>query len=513
MIYKTITLQLYRPSRRKRGLIERALLHYSQALQALMERYRDRVEELSRSETRVTQQLLLGMIDKQASDSLNRFSVEPFKDSLKIEFASLTAAYLGQKKSDGKAGYPFTFLDLSRYDSAVSDCIGRFDRGQTGLSEFKKEFSKLIYRTGKFHSLYFGRYAANRDYCLLYDEFKDRFYAKLYLLNRADGYCGGETTSSLSLRYVSDGMPHLINKTGKKRYIVMPLAFGKEQYRDLKKALADPSLLHTAHLVKKGNEYYLMVNMACNPEPALKTATTMGVSRNPSGGLSYTVCDGRGTVLENGRIPEQGGADQILYTFSKAIADIALKNRSQVILEASGGKNDRMPLPNSAPSCLPHEQYALLSRILGYKLPERGLPQPIEVSPNGLFLTCPDCRNTTVRNKISGELFACVECGYASEFEWIGSENLARRLIRYRQDKIPITVSRKEDTLLFRNDGLEFQYTLPSGASDYGPVYDALSRYTQNLDGKFQSDLKKYVLWKKLRQSRDIREAVRLVFR
>ena len=512
MIYKTLTLQLYRPSGRKRALLDQALLHYSQALQALMEQYRGRIEELSRSETRVTRRMLLGLIDRQTSDGLNRFGVQPFKDSLKIEFASLAAAYIGQKKASGGAGYPFTFLDFSRYDSAASDCIGRFDSGRIGFREFKKEFSKLIGRAGNLHSLYFGRYAANRDYCLLYDEFKDRFYAKLYLLNLEDGRSGGDITSGLSLRYVTAGMPPLIGKAGRRRYIVAPLAFGKEQYGDLKRALSDPGLLHTARLVKRGGQYYLMVNLACNPDPAVRAATTMGVARNASGGLSYTVCDGGGAVLENGRIPAKGGRD-LIYASAKAVAEIALENRSQVILEANGGKNDRIPLPKNAPGCLSCRQCAALNRILRYKLPEKGLPPPVEVSPNGLFFTCPRCQNTTDRNKISEELFACVECGYASGFEWIGSENLAGRLIKYRRNKIPITVSKREGTLLFRNDSLQFQYSLPQSAGDYGPMYDALGRYTQSLDGKFQDDLKKYVLLKKLRQSHDISKAVRLVFR
>lgn len=514
MIYKTLMLQLYRPSGRKRALIENALLHYSQALQVLMDRYQNQIEELARSKTRVTQQLLLGLIDKTTSDSLNRFAAQPFKDSLKMEFSSLAAAYIGRKLAAGETGYPFTFLELSQYDTAVSDCIDRFDAGQISGKELKKECSKLISRAGKPHSLYFGRYSFTRDYCLLYDEYKDRFYAKLYLLNLADGYLGGDTAvSGLSLRYVAPGMPPLIGKPGKKRYIVTPLAFGKEQYSSLKRALTEPGLLHTAHLVKKENRYYLMVNMACNPGPALETTATMGISRNPSGGLSYTICNNGGAVLEHGRIPPQGGGKQMMYAYSKAVVEIAEKNRCQVILESNGGKNDRMPHCKDPSVCLSCGQYASLDHILSYKLSEKKLPRPVEVSPNGLFCTCPDCQNTTSRNKISEELFICVECGYASESEWIGSDNLAKRLIRYRQDKIPITVSKTEGSLLFRNDSLNFRCLLPQDTNDYRPVYDALNRYVRSFDGKFQSDSKKFNLLKKLRQSPDLRETVKLVFR
>lgn len=514
MVYKTIMLQLYRPSRRKCGWIDTALLHYSQALQILMDRYQDEIEELARSETRVTQRLLLGLIDREASRQLNDYGVQPFKDSLKIEFASLAATYIGQKRSDFRAGYPSTFLDASCYDSAVSGCIARFDGGQTDFRTFGAECSKLIYRAGKTRSLYFGRYAANRDYCLLYDEFKDRFYAKLHLLNSSDRYYSTNASSSLSLRYVMNGMPHFINKPGKKRYIIVPLAFGKKQYGELKKALKDPALLHTARLVRRENRYYLMVNMACQPGPVMETVTTMGVSRNPFGGLSYTVCDSGGECLKQDRISAQGSQSSLLYTQANKIAEIALKNRSQVILESGGGKNDLLPVPQKdASGILSCRQYGMLNRILNYKLPEKGLPKPIEVSPNGLFLTCPHCQNRTRRNKISEELFACIECGYASESEWLGSENLARRLLKYRQDKIPILVVKQEQSLLFYNSSLNFEYLLPRNAEDYKPMYEELNRYVHSLGGEFQNDSKKYVVWKKLQQLYDVKEAVRLIFK
>lgn len=513
MTYKTLTLQLYRPGTRKRALMDQAFLHYSQALQFLTDRCREEIVRLALSGGRVTRLQLVGLVDKKMSEELNRFSVQPFKDSLKIEFASLAAAYIGQKRLSGSVGYPFTFLDVPRYESAVADCISRFDGGRLSSGNFRKECSRLISHAGKPHSIYFGRYSLDRDFCLLYDEVKDRFYTKLYLLNSEEGYGSGEPDGSSRLRYVAEGLPPAVNKGGKKRYIIVPLAFGREQHAALKGALEHPGLLHTARLVKRGGEYYLMVNMACSPGPELETATTMGVARNPSGGLDYAVCDRVGAVLNRGRVSAQGRGSQALYSLAKKIAGLALENRSQVVLEANGGKNDRAPAPDCGSARLSCGQYAQLDRILRYKLPEKGLPPPAEVSPNNLFLTCPDCQNRTSRNKITEELFVCVECGYASESEWIGCENLARRLIKYRRDKVPITVSRREESLLFCNSSLKFEYALPQDAGDYQPMYEALSRYTLSFDGKYQSDPKQYAVWRKLRQSPDIKEAVRLVFR
>jgi putative transposase len=511
MAYKTLMLQLYRPSRRKCTWMDRALLRYSRALQMLLTRFEYQIDTLAESGAKISQRKLLALIDKKTGKDLNEFHVQPFKDSLKIEFASLAASYIEQKRKNPRARYPLAYLDPADYRAAVSRCIERFEKEETSRGKFKSDCSKVIERAGRLRSLYFGRYAVNRDYCLLYDKFKDRFYAKLYLLNSLDGYFSKTVTSSLSLRYVAKGMPAVSNQAGKKRYVIVPLAFGKRQYEDLKKALENPGLLHTARLTKKKGRYYLMVNMQCEPAPLLSTTSTMGVSRSPFGGLNYTVFDRGGKFLKHGRIAEQAAPNQILYSLCNRIVKTAWENRSQVILEANGGKNDQMPLQDDR--CLSNGQYAALTGILKYKLPEKRLPPPVEVSANGLFFTCPRCANRTFRNRISSELFACIECGYASEAEWIGSENLAGRLIKYQRDKVPLTVTKQKDSLLFYNRTLGFECTLPQNVTDYQPMYDELSRYLRDLGGAFQNDPKKYAVWKKLCRSPDLRAAVRLILK
>lgn len=513
MTFKTLMLQLYRPSRQKRRFIDTALLHYSQALQFLMDRYRAEIEALSESETHVTQRQILKIIDKETAESLNRFDVQPFKDSLKLEFAAISASYLARKRNNSNTGYPLVFLDASRYTLAVSDCIGQFDSGEIGSQRFESRCSRLTGQAGKLRSLYFGRYAMNRDYCLLYDAFKDRFYVKLYLLNRKNSVSGGYCASGLSLNYVWAGAPSVNNRPGPRRYLILPLAFGKKQYAALKEALQNPGLLHSARLVKKENQYYLMLNMECQRGTMQEAVTTMGIARSACGGLCYTVCDKSGAITESSRISAPR-SDTFLLNFANRIAEIAERNRSQVILGANGSKNDRMPAAGRNPAlCFSVRQYALLAKSLNYKLPGKGLPPPIEVSANGLFLTCPRCGTRTRRNRVSDELFACIHCGYASESEWIGSETLAKKLDRYRADKVPITVLKKSDCVVCRNKMLGFEAVLPPGTTDYAPMFEALRRLLKEMEGTFVSDSKKYAVWKKLSQAPNLQEAVRFILR
>lgn len=516
MTYKTLMLQIYKPSGQKRSLIDSAILHYSQALQALLDKYREEIGALSESQTNITQRLLLNLIDKETSSRLNDFDAQPFKDSLKIEFAEIAAAFIAQRRKNNRAGYPSVYVDSIYYHSSISGLIKQFDNGLIGRKRFEYVYSKLILKVDRLRSLYFGRYSTRRDYCLLYDEFKDRFYAKLYLTNFAEGIIGGDTVSGLSLKYVTAGMPDMLNQIGKKRYIVVPLAFGRNQYNDLKKTLNKPEILHTAHLLKKENKYYLMVNMECESEPVLTTSTTLGISRNATDGLNYTICDDNGFVLKNGQISSESNQKQLTFALSKEILKIASDNRSQVVLESNGGINDDVLFKKGAGThSIAAKQYMSLANILKYKLPEKRLPPPIEVSVNGLFCTCPICENRTHRNIVSDEIFACVECGYASESEWIGSENLSKRLIQYRLDKVPIYVSKskKDNSLTFYNKNLGFEYVLPQGVTDYTQMYYELNLFVQGMDGTFENNSRKYSILEKLRQSPHIMDAVRIVFK
>jgi putative transposase len=511
MAYKTLMLQIYKPSGHKRALIDIAILRYSRALQALLDRYRDELIKLSKSEVNVTRSMLLSLIDKDTVKDLNDFNVQPFKDSLKIDFAFLAATFIAQSKKNRNTGYPCVFLDPLRYCSLISDIIKQFDDRLICKSRFEYEYSKITSHVDRLHPLYFGRYSAHRDFCLLYDEFTGRFYAKLYLVNLADSIYSAQTTGKLSLKYVTAGMPAMLNQSGKKRYIVVPLAFGKSQQEYLKHTLDNPSIIHTARLLKKGNKYYLMVNVDCATEHVLTTSTTMGVARNSVGGLHYTICDESGGVVSNGNIGSNYNESQMPFFFSKNIVKIAFENKSQVVLESNGGKNDEVLFKkDTGAEPLTAKQYSSLAEILKYKLDEKRLPPPIEVSANGLYCTCPLCEKRTRKNCISSEIFACVECGYASISESIGSINLAQRLIKYRSDKVPVYVSESDNGLMFYNKCLNFECMLPKDCSDYTQMYYELNLLV-HCKAEFESNSKIYSILKKLRESPNIKDTVRIV--
>ncbi|MFA6807652.1 MAG: hypothetical protein WCR27_01540 [Eubacteriales bacterium] len=512
MAYKTLMLQIFKPSKHKQSIMDYAILNYSKALQYLLEKYEDDLIKLSTSEVQISRSTLLSIIDKKAIKDLNDFNIQPFKDSLKIDFANVAMTFIAQRKRKKSTSYPFVFFDSQHYQAYMQDIISQFDKGLIEKKRFESQCSQIIARQDKLHPLYFGRYATNRDYCLLYDELTDRFYAKLYLMNLVQCVNTKATSGRLSLKYVFPNKPPLLNQTSKKRYLVMPLAFGKSQYIDLKKALATPNILRTARLFKKKNKYYLMVNIKCTTEQSVKTSTTMGVARNSKGGLHYTVCTNNEEILSK-KCLDSVPNNHNIFILSKNIVRIALKYKAQVILESGGGKNDKVLLNKSdTATALTTRQYSRLAEILKYKLPEKKLPSPIEVSANSLYCTCPQCGNRTYKNCLSSNIFACVECGFATRAESIGSTNLARRLKKYEQDKVPIYREDTNSGILFYNKHLDFQCILPLDSINYDQMYYQLSLMVHSFD-KYEKNIKKYTILKKLRESPSTHDAVRIVYK
>jgi putative transposase len=482
-------IQLYKPSQAKRELLDRAMLNYSKALQYLLEVYREEVIRLAVSGIPVSRTLLLSMIDRACLQELNRFHVQPFKDSLKIDFAAAAAGFIAQRQRNANAGYPAVFR-----------------QSQPNVP----------------HSLYFGRYALNRDYCLLYDEYTGRFYAKLYLMDRENSISGGAGLGRLSLGYVAHGRPPMPGRAGKRRYVVMPLAMGAGQYRDLQKALARPDILRTARLIKRKNKFFLLIHMDCTAKELLQTTVTMGVARNALGELHYTVCDETGNILASQHLnPDRGkpwdsrSQKKELFILANKIVNAASDYKARVIVEAIGGRNDQAMAEKDpadkldGAGAMKSSHYAQFVGMLEYKLPEKALPPPLAVSANGLYRTCPRCGKQTRKNRLSDQIFACVECGFASRLPKSAVSNLAVRLKKYRTDKVPIYTKAIGDGKLFFNQTLNFSLLLPAENMDYEQLYAQLRRMLDSCG--FENDRQKYAMLMKLRSAWDIRDAVRLV--
>lgn len=430
MLFKTITLKLYKPTAKKRKTLDEAMKNYTQALQWLLSSHKEELLSFAKQKKLLSKGSILSLIDKEVTKSLNDFNVEPFKDSIKMEFASIVSGYLAQSRSID-AGFPNVTVISEDYDYEMQLLIDKADNQQISKKDFEKATSMLISHAERTHHLYFGRYSMTRDFCLLYDETADRFFAKLYLLNKNNRLESEKDAGCRELHYVANGMPLVKYSKQKKRYLIFPLAFGERQLLELKRAIINPSIIHTARVCKKKGEYFLLINIECDQPSQINVKTNMGIARSEKG-LHYTIPDN-----ESGRIKIDYDKENRIYLIASKIIRKALKYKSQVILEANGGKNDAV-MKEKVPAPFSTTDYAKLSKVLSYKLPEVGLPSPIQVSANGLYNVCPKCGCRTKKNRLSSHIFACIECGYAGLIENIGSSGLAVRLDKYKSDKVPI---------------------------------------------------------------------------
>lgn len=501
MIFKTLTLEIYKPSRRKRDIIDASMQNYSKALEWLFEYYKEDVEKAAVSEHGAKRSELLSILGKDALKQLNKFDIQPFKDSIKMEFASIASAYIAQFKK-GNAGYPCVTLSDEQYKSGMESIIGAYTSGGISKKLFEKTSASLIAHAGRLHMLYFGRYSKSRDYCLLYDSISDRFFAKLYMLNYANRIIGSSGLNGKILKYIAPGLPVAEPESDGRRYLVLPLAFGRYQKEQLMRSLVNPGILHTARLVKRGGHYFLLLNIECEQGQHIKPATTIGVARSING-IHYTVHGKTNCIIKT-----SDPSKSELYSLSAEIVKIAVEHRCQVVLEANGGKNDALTAFGETPA-LSNFQYTRLSKILSYKLPEAGLPEPVEVSANGLYNTCPLCGCNTNKNRISKDIFACIECGYACPAELIGSAGLAVRLDKYKKDKIPIYYKTVDSKVMFFNETLDFECCIDVKHNGFTQLYYELNLLSHsNLSGGTK---RKYSMLKKLRGASDVGEIIRLV--
>ncbi len=443
MSFYTITLKLHKPSREKKKIMEMAMMNYTRAFDYLLkEAYDCSLDQLPIS----GQYELVKWIDKDLSARLNRFDAEPFKDALKIDFAMTFSSYMELKSKGKRVGRPRRYTDPD-----------------SNLKELRP--------------IFFCRHDIKRDFCLLYDPDKRRYFVKLYLMNRKNARTrmAGSNTINGPVR---EGKLNYVHRSGlkaecgvlKERFILVPLSFGKWQEEYLKQCLDHPDMVKTARLVYRGGDYYITVNLDLPEKEKLETDTFLGISRGPENDVNLTITGQSGRIIESESVSleECFGIDgktplPEFYCAVGRIVEKAVDNRSQVILENLKVCTDSAHEVDFGSgrnrSVLSKQHYRELEKVLNYKLELAGLSKPVKVSPFGIFSTCPKCGLNTKKSRSLKGMFLCISCGSAYHVRNLGSINLANKLIKYNQDDIKIKVVKEDEGIRLCNDilGVDLQ--------------------------------------------------------
>lgn len=446
---RTILLKLHKPSKGKLVILDEAMQNYNDAFQYLLDKAYlelDEIREKFKGPAGYNAIALSKWIGKDLGMELNRYNVEPFKDSLKLDFGMALASYFRFGASKHGAGFP----GISR-------------RGNPPQRPEAGNRAENCGRMEKLRPIYFCRYDLKRSYCLLYDREKDRYYAKLYLMN--SGHARTVDThkeKGQKLVYIHKKMGLLEKSRKKEAFIIVPLDFGSWQEKILKNALEKPESLRTAKLLRKNNGYYLAVSIDTGDCEVVETATFMGVSRGLKNKLNYTVVSLSGKTLSSGPVPCRHGRAEgrniplnELHGAANAIAEIASRNKSQVIVQNLLEKGDRINWTERdkkeyQPVYRCHD-YNQLTKLLDYKLPGKGLPPPVKVSSVDIFYTCYGCGLNSRRNRLTKDIFICTDCGLTLNVDSLGSLNLAKKLINYNSSTIKVKVFNTPEGVLFTN--------------------------------------------------------------
>lgn len=517
MAMRTIILKLHKPSSIKRKIIEEALIDYNAAYRYLLLKAYHEIDDIRENCKGTAGKYgalnIARWIDKDTRKELSKYGIEPFKDSLELDFGMTLAGYLNLERKQSLINYPL-FKEFSK---------------EKGCSEDSAEYVRNSENSLMLRPLYFCRYSINRDFCLLYDNENERYYAKLYLMNN-------KNMNKRSMMPSDERRTVYIHKSGKDlelssrkvRFIIVPLSFGKWQEEYLKMGLVNPGIFKTARLVKKGTDYYLSVNLDIEVPAKIETTSFMGVGRGLKNSINYSISDAKGEASKTGFIEMPEVKKNVKNSFSHGelhkianfIVDEAERNKAWVIVEQLVNKGDRLQWVDEkgklyAPVLGCHD-YNLIVKLLEYKLPAKGLPEPVKVSATEIFSTCPQCGMNTKRNRTSHDMFICTACGKISDIENLGSLNLSRRLIDNGNKAIKIKAERTPSGVKLINSDLGLECVISSPQEINGMLAAEINRTVKEFYDNIQIEStsknfnKKYSLIKRLQQCEDVLEMVRV---
>lgn len=459
---RTIHLKLHNPSTIKKKIINKAFINYNNAYNYLMNKAFSEIEKIENNyKSPKGTYSTLGLskwIDSDLSEELNKFDIQPFKDSLKLDFGMTLASYFVQRKTNPSVPFP-------------------------GI---KKE---PVSPGDKLRPIYFCRYDTKRSFCLLYDKENGKFFAKLFLMNIRNGKVRNNNNFSRALSYISKNSES-VKALKKETFIIVPLSFGKWQLNMLEQAVEQPEILRTARLLFKDNAYYLSLSIDLPDDEKLSTETFLGVGRGIENAVNYSVVDNQGRLILNGILNIKNDVNPSeqktgLFNMANKIAEIAVVNKSMVVLQNLTGKGDKLSWNEEGKVVKPLfgcRQYNDLVRILDYKLPQKGLPVPAKVSSVDIFHRCSVCGCNTKKNRFSKTMFICTTCGFSSNLDSLGSFNLSTKLIKYQNTPIKLKARRTVDGMYLYNDLIGLDLFVPRYENPFDSLKERIHEISESIE-------------------------------
>lgn len=480
MPMKTAVLKIYKPSKHKRAVMDYAFQQYTLAYDYLLNLAKAQIEEIKTEcgyNGRLSDKKVASFLYK-AGRALRHFPVHgSLKESLCADVAGSICSFIQLKAQDERTSFPIA-RKVKHRDQFFKDTLERMRLCLDDLEEENQARDDLLtVIKEQYMPIFFSRpdgIVRNRNFGLLYDKEKNKYYACVYLLPNESRH-KKPISGAAELQAIHPQINSLKPSSRKVGYLLLPLAFGRwheEIY--LQYALNNPKAVRTAFLNKKGQEYFLHVTFQFD-QANRDTQTFLGIDRGVNKLVALAVVDSKGNPLY---LEEFSGKDYeafqnqltkrlrkdlkmgrqklkkytrvnegFVHIIANRIINVADRFSSQVVLEdltylSKGGfkqKTGNKYFDKLMNRKLGRNPYNKLKTILDYKLPIAGLPQIKLIPGHYTSQTCTVCNHINKENRKSQAEFKCLKCGYEANADLNASINIARRGIWWQSGVVKKT--------------------------------------------------------------------------
>lgn len=456
-VISTVVLRLHRPSRRKQMLLQQCFEHYAEGIQCVIDRLKPEIERLASQRLCPPLTALSRLMTPADLRGLKPLGLEPLADGLRMDLAMLLLNYLAHVRNGQPASLPVIRRSPDAWAAEAEDLIAAGTEGRLSRRRLRLQLERTLATVGRSKSIYFGRHAATRDFCLLYQPDTGRFFVKLHLMNRqaarawsaagpavSEPQPTGQSGRRAPLFHMTDGHPPMAPARPGDRFIVLPLDMGRRQYQQLMQAWQDPAMIRTARLCRSKGEFDLHVQLRQRLPDTRQAKFLLGLVRSHTATAAYALCRPDGQPISEG---DFDGSPQVV---AAAICQMARQTAAQVIMPDLSRRDGRQrqdglfradprdPAGEPFAAVCSRLQWQSLASLLDRQLPQAGLPRPIAVSPFHLYQTCPACHSRRKDNRLRDSLLVCTACGHSQDVARAGSLNVVRKFLRYQlQRQLP----------------------------------------------------------------------------
>lgn len=449
----TLKVRLSRPTRRKQQLLDACFEAYAASFQALLERKKDQFERLAADA--LTQDgrcpslaSLLRLFTPADRACLKAFGLEPFADSLVQDLAMMLRSHLALRLNQQRTRYPLLRTPVDLWPDLVR---AQIDAWTLEHSHSARQLGKALTRShetvGRIKSIYLGRHAENRDFCMLYQPATGRFFAKIFLMNRSraktwhlDASANPQHASADPLYHLTSDHTLLPLPTKQDRFVIFPLDMGQEQKDRLLAAWGNPGLLRSARLcqTEKGVDLHIHMRRLISADDFGTPLHWIGLVRSSQAACALSICRKDGSLIRQEQIdldPNSISLEPVVATVRKLVR----QTHAQLILPDLARYTDGLyrdgldGLPVVAR--LAKKEWLKLVEKIQIGLSRSGLPLPIQISPHHIYQTCPRCKSNRKSNRSLPTLLVCITCGFSQDVSLAASHNLVVKYFRYHKDK------------------------------------------------------------------------------